>query len=55
MWEYVYWRLYLEFTYSSGNRLVISDKIVDELENEKLSSFPKGAQLINDPDKINIF
>ena len=31
----------LEFTYSSGNRLVISDKIVDELENEKLSSFKK--------------
>ena len=45
----------LEFTYSSENRLAITDKIVDELHNEKLSSFPKGAQLISDPNKINLF
>ena len=45
----------LEFTYSSGKKLVISDIIGEELKNEKLSSFPKGAQLINDPDKINLF
>ena len=45
----------LEFTYSSVKKLVIDDKIVDQLKNEKLISFPKETQLINDPDKINLF